>query len=528
MREPMCCVLFVQAVLSSLSLSFGPTVPTRARCRPGPAPWYPGSALRLAEKTRGFDISEISESLNGSFKECASNVARVSRILVKESRQRLGLFAAEPIAKGDVLLSIPFDDKFMFTARMARDNTLKDVLPESFEGWTGDAGLIALLVLNEVARAGGRGTPSPERSPGLQCLIGCWVRSLPSPNEFSHPFLWSEAAQEVLQASSTTKIYRKLDDIEEDATWMEKHIFEADRARFPSVIEWNGKTIDCFSVQGFKWAVALAQSRSFFIDGALRLIPILDMCNHDDDAEEIRTASMGVFGSSKGSQLVAPKDYAPGEEVFCSYGPMSPADFLLEYGFCPHKSWINAAAQLTFEIDPKDRFYDDKIDVLECEDMNPVQTFDVVTAPGREGEPDAAMLQFVRLSKLGSTDAFLLESIFRKDVWGLMRLPVSEQNELEAVNTILSACEAALNELGNCPDGGPEVCTRLRKSESFALTRTVEYLLRDREALDLKEYYQERRLKDLGLDSDWSLEDNLGSDSSYGESRTPGIVDYDW
>jgi [ribulose-bisphosphate carboxylase]-lysine N-methyltransferase len=160
--------------------------------------------------------------------------------------------------------------------------------------------------------------------------------------------------------------------------------------------------------------------------------------------------------------------------------------------------------------------------------MNPIQTFDVISAPGRDGEPDPAMMQFLRLAKLGSTDAFLLESIFRKDVWGFMALPVSEMNELEVVNAITTACQSALDELRGCPDGGPEVCSQLRESESRALTRTIEFLLREREALDLKEYYQERRLRDLGIDSEWSPEDDLGSDLNYGQSRLPGGADFDW
>jgi [ribulose-bisphosphate carboxylase]-lysine N-methyltransferase len=72
------------------------------------------------------------------------------------------------------------------------------------------------------------------------------------------------------------------------------------------------------------------------------------------------------------------------------------------------------------------------------------------------------------------------------------------------------------------------VCTKLRAAESKALTRTKEYLLREKEALDLKEYYQERRLKDLGLDSDWSPEGDMGADLDFGQTRAPGGADYDW
>ena len=161
--------------------------------------------------------------------------------------------------------------------------------------------------------------------------------------------------------------------------------------------------------------------------------------------------------------------------------------------------------------------------------MNPVQSFDIVSAPGRDGEPDPAMIQFVRLMKLGSTDAFLLESIFRKEVWGFMELPVSERNELAVVEFIIESCQRNLVEFSECPKGGLEVCTKLRVLETKALTRTIEYLQREKEALDLKEYYQQRRLKDLGLDSSWTPEDEMmDSDFSYGQTRAPGGADYDW
>jgi [ribulose-bisphosphate carboxylase]/[fructose-bisphosphate aldolase]-lysine N-methyltransferase len=174
------------------------------------------------------------------------------------------------------------------------------------------------------------------------------------------------------------------------------------------------------------------------------------------------------------------------------------------------------------------------MDILEFETydqapMDPVQSFNVVSQIGLDGEPDQAMVQFVRLCKLGGTDAFLLESIFRKEVWGFMALPVSEQNELQVVTTIIDLCQHALDEINSCPADGPDVCQKLRLAESKALTKTMEFLKREREALDLKEYYQERRLKDLGLDSEWSPEsDIIDPELGFGQTRLPGGADYDW
>jgi [ribulose-bisphosphate carboxylase]-lysine N-methyltransferase len=110
-----------------------------------------------------------------------------------------------------------------------------------------------------------------------------------------------------------------------------------------------------------------------------------------------------------------------------------------------------------------------------------------------------------------------------------MALPVSEQNELQVVTAIVDACQKALDDLATCPTGGPEICVQLREAETKALTKTMEFLRRERAALDLKEYYQERRLKDLGLDSDWSPEDDIvDPELGFGQTRVPGGADYDW
>jgi [ribulose-bisphosphate carboxylase]-lysine N-methyltransferase len=482
-----------------------------------------------------MDTTALDE-LQSRFEAVENDIAKTCKVkLAPTETNRWGLVATQNVRQGEVLLAMPYDDQFILTPELARKSIFKGDLPESYEGWTGETGLLALAVLNEVARAAGGGKKIPVRTAPLQAFFTAWVQSLPSAEEMDHPLLWSETDQEVLQSSSTNKIYRRLDDLEEDASWLTDNVFAKNRDAFPETVTRNGKETPCYNAAGLTWAMSIAQSRTFFLDGSLRLIPYLDMCNHGDTAEEVRGGYMGTFGTTKGLQLVTAKPYKAGEEVFCSYGPKSAADYLLEHGFVPAQCWRTAVSELTFEMETEDRFYDDKMDILEFETfesapMEPSQSFDLVSAPGRDGEPDPSMMQFLRLAKLGGTDAFLLESIFRKEVWGFMEYPVSEQNELRVVETITEACERALEELQKAPaDGGPEVCALLRKAETKALTRTLEFLQREKEALDLKEYYQERRLKDLGLDSQWSPEDEMEDpDLGFGQTRTPGGADYDW
>jgi [ribulose-bisphosphate carboxylase]-lysine N-methyltransferase len=275
----------------------------------------------------------------------------------------------------------------------------------------------------------------------------------------------------------------------------------------------------------------------------------MDMANHASSANEVEGGYMGTFGTLAGSVFKTSSKLAAGQEVFASYGPKSAADYLLEHGFVPDDGTMRATAEITAELDADALFRDDKLDILEFEtgaevgSMEPTQTFDVDDS----GEPDFALLQFMRLVKLGGTDAFLLESIFRQEVWGFMELPVSVSNERAALTSLRSLCEGHLQDMAVVEEKQPQddssststtltkqqvQCKRVRDLERLALQRTTDYLQRDVEALDLKEYYQERRLKDLGLDSEWSDnddsdEDDLG-DFPAPTKRVPGGADYDF
>jgi [ribulose-bisphosphate carboxylase]-lysine N-methyltransferase len=264
----------------------------------------------------------------------------------------------------------------------------------------------------------------------------------------------------------------------------------------------------------------------------------------------MKTKGAKLLVSSKSSTLQI------GDEIYISYGPKGPVDYLFDHGFVPPmcRTCSNGSrggggsavtAELTFEIDDTDRFRDDKLDILEHETydlapMDPIQSFDVAGGAGSKGEPDPAMMQFVRLCCLNGKDAFLLESIFRRDVWGYMSEPVSEENERGAVKAIIEACQNALSDISlpevvnkekveeteerdSCSSEMIDwLCSTVRESEQDALSRTLAYMKQEAEALDLKEYYQERRLKSLGLDSDWTPEDDFGG------TRLPGTANYDW
>ena len=66
-------------------------------------------------------------------------------------------------------------------------------------------------------------------------------------------------------------------------------------------------------------------------------------------------------------------------------------------------------------------------------------------------------------------------------------------------------------------------------SERTALEATVAFWRRDAELMNTKEFYQERRLKELNLDKPWSPEDDesgFGVESTFSVGRSLGNVDW--
>lgn len=179
---------------------------------------------------------------------------------------------------------------------------------------------------------------------------------------------------------------------------------------------------------------------------------------------------------------------------------------------------------------------DDKLDILETNGY-PGSEVEFSIRPNQPVPEE--LLAVLRLQSLNGSDAFLLESIFRGEVWGHLSMPISEENEravcegmAEGARTAMSAyattievrialalplSASATNRLPSRWKNSQEDLSRLR-SVSAGSREEVALLARlgEKEALDtlvrffegrlgqLKslEYYQERRLKRLGLMDD--------------------------
>lgn len=127
------------------------------------------------------------------------------------------------------------------------------------------------------------------------------------------------------------------------------------------------------------------------------------------------------------------------------------------------------------------------------------------------GYPDPNLVQFLRLTCLSGADLFLLEPVFRNEIWDFMGFPVSESNERAVGELIQSRCQEGLAELNaaateaddaeavasgdESPSGQRKrAVAAVRRGERVALTASLGWWQRDLELLNLKEYYQVGRV----------------------------------
>ena len=130
----------------------------------------------------------------------------------------------------------------------------------------------------------------------------------------------------------------------------------------------------------------------------------------------------------------------------------------------------------------------------------------------QSSELDPALLQFLRLKFIEGKDSFILEACFSSTVWYQLSLPFSKVNELRVFEYILKECESNLKKIEDSNSGNDDTTAkgndikaalaRLRLQEKAALRGTImkaQNELTTLNGLDTREYYQDRRLRELDL-----------------------------
>ncbi|KAJ4711395.1 N-methyltransferase [Melia azedarach] len=393
----------------------------------------------------------------------------------------LGLVAQRDIAKNEVVLEVP--NKFWINPDTVAASEIGGVC-SGLKPWIS----VALFLIREKKRE-----DSPWR---------VYLDILPDSTDST--VFWSEEELAELQGSqllSTTLGVKEY--VQNEYLNLEEEILLPHKQLFAYSV-----TLD-----DFLWAFGILRSRAFSrLRGQnLVLIPLADLINHspsittEDYAYEIK--GPGLFSRNLLFSLRSPVPVKAGEQVLIQYDlSKSNSELALDYGFVESKSDRNAYT-LTLEIPESDPFSGDKLDIAESNGLGETAYFDIVF--GRSLPP--AMLPYLRLVALRETDAFLLESIFRNTIWGHLELPVSRANEELICRVVRDACKTALSgyhttieedeqllQEGNL-DPRLRIAVGIRAGEKRVLQQ-IDRIFKDRELeLDELEYYQERRLKDLGL-----------------------------
>lgn len=215
----------------------------------------------------------------------------------------------------------------------------------------------------------------------------------------------------------------------------------------------------------------------------------------------------GLFARGRSLAIEAARALGEGEGLAMDFGPLrTEGQVLLDHGAIDPATAVGTFA-LTLTLPESDRFYDDKLDVLEQGGLTAANEFIL-----RSGSPPPdALLATLRLLNLGGADAFLLEGLFRNDVWETLQQPVSEENERAVFQSMVDGCLAALDgyptsldedfaAVREAPAGSrAAVAGQVRLGEKEALDASLRFFEAGLERLKGMEFYAERRLKRLGL-----------------------------
>ncbi|KAI7846455.1 hypothetical protein COHA_000066 [Chlorella ohadii] len=397
-----------------------------------------------------------------------------------------GLVCTRPVKAGEQLFAVPA--AAWITAETATQSDIGQHL-QGLEPWLA----VALFLLHE-------------RAKGAASRWAPYLAALPA--DSGSPVQWGEEDLKELQGSQalqTAMAYR--------AYFQQR--YEQLQAE---LLQPNAQVFDpaVFSFDAFLWAACTVRARSHApLDGAnLALVPLADMTQHQRGARssgwQVRQVG-GLFGAGAAPALVmeAAAAMEAGEAVAMDYGPKrTDGQILVDHGALD--PLVNQASYaLTLELSEEERNFGDKIDILESNGMQQATEF-VLRA---DAAPDAGLLPLLRLLNLSGSDCFLLESIFRNEVWEHMELPVSEDNERACYQQLIDGCSAALagyptsidedlallNGGSLTPGSRRAAAVRVRLGEKEALDATLRFFEDRIGRLSNMEYYAERRLKRLGL-----------------------------
>ncbi|KAK6228096.1 SET domain - like 9 [Theobroma cacao] len=288
----------------------------------------------------GFKFSSLSQAkeLDSLDEECEEFLpwlerkagVKISSVLsIGKSAYGRSLFASEIIRSGDCILKVPY------SVQIAPDN----LLPKIKAALSNKVGTVAKLAIILLV----------EQKMGQDSEWASYISCLPQHGEIHSTIFWSEYELDMFRQSS---VYQE--------TMNQKSKIEEDFAAVVPALEQFPEIFESFTLKDFMRAYFLVTSRAWESTKGLSLIPFTDFMNHDGVSD-----SIVLFDEDKKlSEVIADRNYAPGQEVLINYGNFPNATLLLDFGFTlPYN--IHDQVQINFNIPYHDSLREMKLELLQ-------------------------------------------------------------------------------------------------------------------------------------------------------------------
>ncbi|KAK2405662.1 SET domain-containing protein [Trifolium repens] len=260
-----------------------------------------------------------------------------SSLSIANSSYGNSLFASNSIQTGDCILQVPY------TVQITPDNLPPQIRSLISEDVGNIAKLAIVLLIHK-----NLGQDS-EWYPYISCL--------PPQAQMHNTIFWNESELEMIRQSS---VYQE--------TIYQKSQIEKDYLAIRPVLKSFRQSFGDFTCKDFMHACAQVGSRAWGSTKGLSLIPFADFLNHDGISEAIVMSD----DNKQCSEVIADRDYVPGEQVLIRYGKFSNATLMLDFGFTiPYN--IYDKVQIHCDIPKQDPLRDLKLELLQQYFVPPIK-----------------------------------------------------------------------------------------------------------------------------------------------------------
>ena len=340
-----------------------------------------------------------------------------------------------------------------------------------------------------------------ERSLGDRSFWAPYMGVLPTTEEVGPTFVWPESEFAMLEGSPVV-----------NATLSMRAKLRAEHEAVLASAAARGAPLepDVFTYEAWEWAFTMLFSRAIRLRSAtggetLAMVPYADLINHSPYSAAYVDARKGErplpWAEREDDDVIlyADRAYKKFEQLYISYGQKSNAELLLLYGFALDRNPFNSVA-LSVGVSSDDPLYEAKAQFASLAgrtaaatafplflDRFPDELFQFLRMACAT-EKDLVAAAAVNAARTGVRPASSSARALLSDADYSRRL--SNDNEIEVLTTIATACDAALDRyptseeedtkliddrtMFNMLSRNQRMAIRLRRTEKRLLKKTIE------------------------------------------------------